>query len=159
MSDESHYKLSTDQKVNILLNLLNEKNSRIAGVRERYLKIITTSSTIFLLLVGWIVQKQSTPELTETIFLSCLILVFWIGNLFVFRDLKKAYINECTMKIRIEQCLYLYQPNVFTSDGSSFYPQEWQSPTDAGHFRIFDMVFSSIALISIVILTIESLVT
>lgn len=65
------------ENTQVLLTLLSLRNEAMRTMRERVLRIVTTSVTLFMLFVGWIVQKKTSPELSETIFLSCIIVVFW----------------------------------------------------------------------------------
>jgi hypothetical protein len=141
-----------NEKVQVLLSLLNIRQDNLRVMRERVFTIVSTTISLFVIFVGWMVQKPSAPSLIETIFLVFIMMVFWIGNLLILWDIRKGFINTHKMLVRIEQCLELYKPNVFTEDGKSLFPEDMQTPIQAVHFQRFEYILSFTAIISIIIL-------
>ncbi|WP_417909442.1 hypothetical protein [Candidatus Electronema sp. PJ] len=135
----------------VLLTLLGYGQENLRVMRERVLGITTTSITLYMLFVGWIIQKDSTPKLVEIISLSVVILVFWIGSILVLRDISRGFISAHKIIIRIEKCLDLYKPGVFLTDESLF-PEKYSIPTRAEHFKKFEYILSFSAGISIFML-------
>jgi hypothetical protein len=135
----------------MLLTLLGYGQENLRAMRERVLGITTTSVSLYMLFVGWVIQKDSAPKLAEIISLSVIVLVYWIGNVLVLRDISKGFIGAHKIIIRIEQCLELYKSGVFLEDESLF-PENYSIPTKAEHFKKFEYILSFSAGISIFIL-------
>lgn len=143
------------EKTQILLALRATAQESLREMRARVFSIVSTAITIFTVLIGWIVQKQSKPSLQETILFICIISVFWIGNLLILLDIRRGFINTMKISVRVEKSLKLYEPKIFDDEDEPLFPRSYLKPITAEHFKKFELVLSSSAIASILILVVK----
>jgi hypothetical protein len=141
-----------NEKVQVLLALYTITQENLKDMRSRVLTISSTSITFFTISVGWIVQKQTKPSLQETLLLTCIITVFWIGNLKILLDIRRGFTNAMGIALRIEKSLNLYTPKFFNDDHQPLFPESYSKPNTAKHFKKFEFVLSFSAIAFILIL-------
>ena len=151
-----------EKNLQVLLTLLNIRHDNCKSMREHALKTTTTSTALFMLLLGWIIQKNIGNTLIELIFLSCIVFVFWIGNILVLRDIKTGLINSYKVIIKIEHHLNLYEPNAFKKslfgiDEESLHPEHWKNSVRARTIEKYIFIVSLTAFISIIVIILKFL--
>lgn len=105
-----------------------------------------------MLFIGWIVQSKINTSIPDSILLIIMIIIFLSGNLITIFYLKNRFIVSHEDLIRIEECLKLYQPNIFTDDGKPLYPKRWQKVSKGIYFINNSILLSIMALTAILVL-------
>lgn len=128
---ESSVKIETDkitheQKVQILLNALEERYKSIHTIRDRVQNVSLWVLGLFVTAGGWLLQSDNTFLVKEKIFFGLVILVSVIVlRVFYLNDLEKGFKAQQRIQAKIEDALGLCTPGVFV-DGS-IYPKEWSA--------------------------------
>jgi hypothetical protein len=143
------------EKTQILLALRATSQESLREMRARVFSIVSTAITLFTVLIGWVVQKQSKPSLQETLLFVCIILLFWIGNLLILLDIRRGFVNTMRISVRVEKALQLYESKVFDDDDEPLFPRSYLKPITADHFKKFELILSSSAVASILILAMK----
>jgi hypothetical protein len=129
--------ISEQDKVKILLTLLERRYEGIEKIRERVYSISIWTLGIFLGAAGLIVQGNIQLDLAAKIFLAIAEAFALMAILFYIKDLERGFRNQFQVAVQIEQILGLGKPGFFNQEGE-LYPSEWaQAGTKLGKGRFF----------------------
>lgn len=128
----------TDQdKVQILLALLDRKHDAIETIRERVYNISIWTLGIFLAAAGLLVEGSIHLGWYAKGFLAVGVLFALGAVLFYIKDLERGFRSQFRVVIQIEQLLGLSKQGFFGTE-EELYPPEWtQAGTKLGKGHFF----------------------
>lgn len=137
-------KIQEDQKVNILMNALDERYKSIHIIRER---VQTVSIWILGILIGasgWLFQSNICFSLYHKLFSVILLFIVWATlRWFYFNDLKKGFSTQMRVATKIEDSLGLFDEKIYTESEDSIYPKSWKKSGQKGcEGKFFDNAYS-----------------
>ncbi|MFA5792199.1 MAG: hypothetical protein WC884_04170 [Candidatus Paceibacterota bacterium] len=120
-------KLNDEQKLNILLTVLQEKYNSLHIIRERVQNICLWILGILLGAGGWIIQSDIILFNKEKIlFLIGAIVSFVVLRFLYLSDLEKGFKSQQIVTVHLEKTLGLFDSNIFDETGESMYPKSWE---------------------------------
>lgn len=138
-----HLNLNESEKINILLNLLHEKNDASHKMRERSLNFAIWILG-FGIIVIWFLVKDATLNFWQKVVLTILVFSMgFISRLFL-KSIENGFINNKKVMIAIEESLGLYKKDLYI-DGESLYPAEYKNSfvgRDSHFSSIYRLLFS-----------------
>lgn len=136
-------KIQEDQKINILINALDERYKSIHTIRER---VQTVSIWILGILIGasgWLFQSNMCFSLHQkTLSVALLLLVWATLRWFYFNDLQKGFNSQMKVAAKIEDSLGLFDEKIYTDSEDSIYPKSWKKSGQKGcEGKFFDNAY------------------
>lgn len=119
-------KIEDDQKINVLLALLNERYNASHKMRERSFKF---ALWIFGLLIGggsWILLNGSTLTIVQKAELTVILSLTSIFTFWFIQAIKKGFDTNWTVTVKIEESIQLYDKGVFL-DSESLFPESYKN--------------------------------
>jgi hypothetical protein len=122
--------LDQEEKVSILLTVLEERYEVLRTIRSRVENIGLWSLGLLLGVGGWLIQADlAMSESEKNLYIAGTVLVFLILRFGYFEDLARGFQKQQRATVRVEETLKLYEPQFFDESDESVYPREWR---DAG---------------------------
>jgi hypothetical protein len=129
--------IGEQDKVKILLTLLERRYEGIEKIHERVYSISIWTLGIFLGAAGLIVQGNIQLDLAAKIFLAIAEAFALMAISFYIKDLERGFRNQFQVAVQIEQILGLGKQGFFDAE-EELYPSEWaQAGTKLGQGRFF----------------------
>ena len=107
--------LNDDQKVSVLLAILQERYNASHKIRERSIKFTLWISGMAIGL-GWLLISQKSLFLPQRIALTLLILALFAGTLYFLMGLRRGFQKNREVTINCERALGMHDDGVFSSD-------------------------------------------
>jgi hypothetical protein len=117
--------INEQDKVNILLTLLERRYDGIEKIRERVYSISTWTLGIFLGASGLIVQGEIQLTWSAKIFLAIAEMFALIAILFYIKNLEQGFRNQFQVAVQIEKLLGISKRGFFGPE-EEIYPAEWE---------------------------------
>lgn len=118
-------RMSDEQKVTVLLQALNERNTSLHTIRERVQNVSLWVLGLFVTAGGWLVQADTILTVYEKWVCSIAILtVVLILRFFYLADLEKGFKTQQRIQVQLEEVLGFFSPEVFRPE--ALYPKEWK---------------------------------
>lgn len=148
-------KINENKKVDILLNLLNERYNASHKMRERSLNF-TTWILGFGIALSWILLSQITLNLAQRIIFTIFIIFLGSFTIKFLRSIEIGFDKNRKVMIRIERILGCYKLNEY-SDNEPLFPDEYRDFNKKGtwHFRSLYIWISLISILLIVFIWLE----
>lgn len=148
-------KINENKKVDILLNLLNERYNASHKMRERSLNF-TTWILGFGIALSWILLSQITLNLAQRIIFTIFVIVLGSFTIKFLRSIEIGFDKNRKVMIRIERILGCYKLNEY-SDNEPLFPDEYRGFNKKGtwHFRSLYIWISLISILLIVFIWLE----
>lgn len=130
--------ITSDQKIEILKSILEEKYETLRTIRTRVQEICLWSLGIIVGASAWLIQSDLYLDIGEKIlFIFIGIAIFIILRFVYFKDLEKGFKSQQKALVKIETALKLYEPGVYL-DGQSVYDDSWiNAGTEKGEGNFF----------------------
>jgi hypothetical protein len=137
-------KIQEDQKINILLNALDERYKSIHTIRERVQAVSLWILGILIGASGWLFQSNMCFSLYEKLFSVISLLILWATlRQFYFNDLQKGFNSQMKVAAKIEDSLGLFEDKLYTELEDSIYPKSWKKSGQKGcEGKFFDNAYS-----------------
>ncbi len=120
-------KINEEQKVNILIQSLNERYKSVHVIRERVQTVSIWILGILLGFTGWLFQSNISFSFSKKFCLIILLLAVWSTlRWFYFNDLQKGFNSQRQVAAKIEDSLGLFNEGVYLDSGDSVYPKAWK---------------------------------
>lgn len=129
--------LSNEQKVNILLQALEERYKSVHVIRDRVQSTCLWILGLFVTAAGWLIQSNHDLTILEKIFVTIIILfTITLVRFFYLHDLQKGFKTQQQIQAKIESALGLCRDNIFIT--GSIYPETWSNAgTNKGNGKFF----------------------
>jgi len=126
-------KTNDEQKVNILIQALDERYKSIHTIRERVQTVSIWALGILLGASGWLFQADIYFSIEQKIYSVALLMLIWVTlRLFYFTDLEKGFNSQRQTTAKIEDAFGLFDEGVYTDLKESIYPSSWKKSGQKG---------------------------
>lgn len=119
--------LQDSQKIDILLNALEERYSALRTIRERVQNVGIWALGLFLGGAAWLIQSPIDLSVGQkalyTIGLSIAVALLRFEYL---GDLEKGFKSQQIVTARLEKALGLFNSGVFDQEPDGIYPETWK---------------------------------
>jgi len=112
-------------KVNILLNLLNERYNASHKMRERSLNFAIWILGFVIVSVAWLLLNGTCLTTPQRSVLTAIIIFIGIITFWFLRAIKKGFDKNMEVMINIEQALGCYEEGLYT-DSKALFPTEYK---------------------------------
>ena len=119
--------LDDKEKINVLMNLLNERYNASHKMRERSFKF---ALWIFGILIGggsWLLLNGSTLTTVQKVQLTIIILLTGVFTFWFIHAIKKGFDTNWALMVRIEKSIGCYKKGVFIK-AESLFPDPYKEP-------------------------------
>src|SRR3989339_1786543 len=139
--------VNVQQKIEILLVVLQERYNSLHIIRERVQSISLWILGILLSASGWLFQADIYITYEQKILYTTLLLGIWyILKKLYFSDLEKGFNNQRQILAKIEDSLGLYKKSYYNNSEDTLYPKEWRHSGEKGsEGRFFQNTYNLIA--------------
>ena len=139
--------VNVQQKIEILLVVLQERYNSLHIIRERVQSISLWILGILLSASGWLFQADIYITYEQKILYTTLLLGIWyILKKLYFSDLEKGFNNQRQILAKIEDSLGLYKKSYYNNSEDTLYHKEWRHSGEKGsEGRFFQNTYNLIA--------------
>jgi ABC-type branched-subunit amino acid transport system permease subunit len=142
--------ISENQKLDILINLLNERYNASHKIRERSLRFTIWVLGLAVALI-WILINESLLTLSQKVILTILVITLEGVTFWFIYSLKSGFKKNREVMIKLEEALGCYQEGLYL-ESKAVYPNEYKNKKEKTRFSHFKSIY--ILLIPIAILII-----
>lgn len=112
-------------KVNILLNLLNERYNASHKMRERSLNFAIWILGFVVVSIGWLLLNGARLTASQGCALTVIVIVIGIITFWFLQAIKKGFDKNMEVMINIEQALGCYKQGLY-NDSKALFPNEYK---------------------------------
>jgi hypothetical protein len=151
-------KIDENKKIDVLLNLLNERYNASHKMRERSLNF-TTWILGFGIALAWILLSQVNLTLAQKIVFTLFVMILGGFTIKFLHSIEVGFDENRKVMIRIEETLGCYETNIYC-ENKSLFPDRYKGFNKKGtwHFRSLYIWISLMSIILIVFIWLESII-
>lgn len=83
-----------ENEVTVLVATMDQGRQAMAGLRARAERTVTHAVTVCLLLDGWIVQAETSPEVWKTVCITFVLASIWVSAVLYMGHLERCFKNN-----------------------------------------------------------------
>ncbi|MBA7519475.1 hypothetical protein ES705_11554 [subsurface metagenome] len=147
--------MEEDNKITVILNLLNERYNSSHKMRERSQSFAVWIAGLGIALI-WILIKDINLDVSQRIILSILTVIMGVLSVYFIKAIQRGFNNNRTITIKLENLLGCYKVNEYIKDGTLF-PEEYKNKSKSwsNHFSTLYCWIICVLLIVIVFIWIN----
>lgn len=147
-------KLSTSEKIAILLESQKHRYAEISQMRESSFKLVTWIIGVFILLAGWVIQGSLNLTLLQKALLALAVCFSSGATLWFIRDMLKGFKKQFYELHKIENILSMYEKGVFDQK-ESLLSSTWKKRPSGGFFFFIQLllIFTTVFIVLMIFLS------
>ena len=133
-------KITDEQKINILLDRLNEVNKSLHTIRERVQISILWILGILFGVAGYLFQSGLYFSCTLKLFSIFTLSIIWLFlYCFFYKDLSIGFYNQRKLAIKLETILRFYDNDFYIKDDTLF-PEKFSNVKEGNFFKNYSVL-------------------
>ena len=144
-------KINSDEKITILLSILNERYDVSHKIRERSFRLMIWILGLAIGLI-WMLISGNPLSTWQKIVLTIFVIMLGSTTFFFLHSLRKGFDNNRRVLINIEEALGCYKDGIYL-DSKALYPNEYRQINKRSWFSHFRTIYLLIIIIVIIIIT------